>query len=371
MQYLFAIDKQIDNKKNNNTINQSQDQAEDSKKHKAQKSKTVFLFYLKYPKVLYNKQKFTIPLKSVIAVDKFDLIKTNFIGGKNIKVINTDAKWKWRRDNIYQNLFYFKVLDSDVVLPDIKISVILNGKVIDSAKIKAKNIHIQKIASNIDIFSNIIAQDLQVVSQRTKQYNNKQILTLLEIKAKGGNLEDFSINKYKNQSIVDISGNYPNQTIHYSVILPISTKNIIFSYYNINKKRFINKSMPIITKEELVSTQTDLNPNHSKFLGYKNISLIALFLLFFIIFFIRKKKIGWLILASIPLGLLIYSFLPSKTKVLKKGTKVYILPTKRSTVFSTTNYKQKVEIIGETKNYYKVLFLNQNIGWVKKNGIKN
>ena len=50
-------------------------------------------------------------------------------------------------------------------------------------------------------------------------------------------------------------------------------------------------TIPILLQNELVSTQTDLNPNDSSFEQYKKSSCCFLFILFRIIYLEKKKNI--------------------------------------------------------------------------------
>ena len=54
---------------------------------------------------------------------------------------------------------------------------------------------------------------------------------------------------------------------------------------------------------------------------------------------------------------------------MEKDIKVYILPTNNSTVFKRLESKKIVEIINKNDSFFKVLFRNQSIGWIKKDDI--
>jgi hypothetical protein len=51
----------------------------------------------------------------------------------------------------------------------------------------------------------VIAQDLKIVYQITKQYNNSQLLSVLKINATNSNLEDFKLKDYGDQGIEEFS----------------------------------------------------------------------------------------------------------------------------------------------------------------------
>jgi uncharacterized pyridoxamine 5'-phosphate oxidase family protein len=65
------------------------------------------------------------------------------------------------------------------------------------------------------------------------------------------------------------------------------------------------------------------------------------------------------------IAIVAYLFVPNTKILLEPDTKIYILPTKHSTIFNKLEQKELVEIINKKKNYLKVLFENKNIGWIK------
>jgi hypothetical protein len=82
------------------------------------------------------------------------------------------------------------------------------------------------------------------------------------------------------------------------------------------------------------------------------------------IYLIRKKKKYLYVAMVLMIALLTYS-LPNQTMVLEGDEKVYILPTQNSTVFKILKESEEVEILNRVDGYIKVLFKNNQIGWVK------
>jgi SH3-like domain-containing protein len=64
-----------------------------------------------------------------------------------------------------------------------------------------------------------------------------------------------------------------------------------------------------------------------------------------------------------------YLFIPNKKILVNENINIYILPSSHSTVYNRLKQKHIVEIINEKNNFYKVLFKNNNIGWINKNDI--
>ena len=333
------------------------------------KSKVLYSKYKNYPKVVFTKQRFNVSLELSIFLpdDQFFKITTNIGDGKNIELLEKDLIWYMNENNKYETTLLFKAQDDDFEFPNITVTVLnRDGDIFDSEVVKKPVIDFRKIAINQEHYSNIIASQLEVKSAKARQYSNEEIMVLLEIDGNEGNLEEFFLSKYKNQGIKDIEIKDSQQKIFYFVMVPIFEKELSFEYYNPLKSQFIKIDVPIDIKEELVSTQTDLNPYENDFDFYKRIALIIFILLLLMVYLFKSKKI-FLIIALICMIYLIVLLLPNKTLILKANEKVYILPTQNSTVFKILRHNEEVEVLGtnDTQKYKKVLFKNNQIGWIK------
>jgi len=152
------------------------------------------------------------------------------------------------------------------------------------------------------------------------------------------------------------------------MIVPKNKKKIEFYYFNLKQEKFNKIEIPIILKQETISTQTDLNPEENRFFTPLNILILGI-IAFFLIIFIIYQKIWILFFPLILGGYLIYVILPKGELILKRNTKVQILPTKQSTVIYITKEPQKAKILNKTDNYTKVE-INKKIGWVKNEDIE-
>ena len=334
-------------------------------------SKNIYLSYEKYPKQIYTNQRFSISIKALITKNNFDLIKTSFINENSIIPLNPDNEWLQINDKMYTNQFYFKAYKKNFIMPDIQVSLYKEGELLEKRMIKAKSIIFSQVAKGVERFSYVIAKNLKIIASKTKQYNNKESLSILDIEAIGSNLEDFYIKNVEDQGFSLFEDNYPKQHIIYYLVLPIYQKTISFNYYNTQSKKLDEVKIYLKLDNELISTQTDLNPNTSKFILYKKTATFVLLIIFLIIF-VWKRKILFLIL-FIFFGILFMLYiLPNKEINLKKNTNIYILPTNNSTIFQKIKYKTKVEHINTKADFIKIMFNNKNkkiIGWVKKNDI--
>ncbi len=335
------------------------------------KSKEIYLSYDKYPNRVFTGQKFDIQFSSIILKDptSYDKIVTTFTTEEGIDILTTDINWTEIKPNRYTTTVSYKVYDKEFILPRITLALIKNGQIIDYASIESPKIEYEKIAINQKLFSNIIAKDLQVHTVKTKQYTNNVLHTTLHIEGVNSNLEDIHLSNYGDQGINSLTENYPNQSLYYFIMIPSHTKQINFTYYNTLQKEFITIQIPIILDEELVSTQTELNPYNSSILIYKQV-LSGVFLALFILLYFITKHNRYLILMTIMIIILAYLFIPNKKILLNENTKVYILPTSNSTVYKILDRKHIVEIINEKDKFVKVLFDNENIGWIKESDLE-
>ncbi len=335
------------------------------------KSKEIYLSYEKYPKRVFTGQKFDVELKSIILKEKtqYDKILTTFVEEDGIDILTKDIQWILQKENRYTTTITYKVHDKEFILPKITLALLKNGEIVDFVSIDSPKIEYEKIAINQKLFSNIIATDLKVHTVKTKQYTNNILHTTLHIEGTNSNLEDIHLDSYEEQGINSLTQKHPNQSLYFYVMVPSHTKQINFTYYNTNYKEFVTVQIPIILDKELVSTQTELNPYNSSILIYKQI-LSGAFLLLFIVMYIFTKHNRYLILITIMIAILAYLFIPNKKILLHENTKVYILPTSNSTVYKILERKHIVETINEKDNFVKVLFENQNIGWIKENDIE-
>ena len=333
------------------------------------KSKVLYSKYTNYPKVVFTKQRFNVSLELSIFLpdDQFFKIATNIGDGENIELLEKDLIWYMNENNKYETTLLFKAQEENFVFPDIRVTVLSrDGNIFDSEIVIKPKIDFRQIAINQEQYSNIIASELEIKSVKSRQYSNEEIMVLLEIDGIDGNLEEFFLSKYKNQGIKDIEIKDNKQKIFYFVMVPIFEKELNFEYYNPNESQFVKVQVPIDVKEELVSTQTDLNPYENDFDFYKRIAFIIFILLLLMLYLFKSKKI-FLFLALVCMVYLIILILPNKTLLLKANEKVYILPTQNSTIFKILRNNEEVEVLGTngTQEYKKVLFKNNQIGWIK------
>jgi len=332
------------------------------------KSKILYAKYIQYPKVVYTKQQFSTTIETNILLPDNQpfSFSTHIQPSNDIEQLTQDITWYEIEPNKYQAKFKYKVKNQVFKLPTIDITITdENGTILDNTIVKKPNIIFRKIAIDKNRYSNIIANDLYINEVKVKQYTNNKLLCVISLTGIKSNLEEFHLNNYKTQGEQDLVTNDDKQILYYYVIIPSHTQNIIFNYYNSLNNEFVNVTIPIELKEDLVSTQTNLNPYDSDMLFYQKISLMIFIIIFIMIYYFKRKFI-LLLVAVILMTILINISLPNKTIILPPNTKVYILPTSHSTVFKIVQDNEKVEVLKTIGKYKKVLFSNNHIGWIKE-----
>lgn len=329
-------------------------------------AKNLYVSYKEFPKQVYKNQKFQVVLKALVTTNDFDSISTSFSDEQNIELLNPESPWVKVSDNVYENVFQFKAKNGKFILPKFDVNLVKADESVEVNILLPEKIAYSNIATKDKRFSNIIAKDLVLKAYKTKQYNNKESLTIIDIDAIGSNLEDFNLKGIEEQGVSSIKDEYPNQNLIYYFVMPVHKKKVIFNYYNTTTKSFVDVTIPLILQNELVSTQTDLNPNDSNFEKYKKIAVASVFVLFLILFIWKRNKF-YLFMTLIFLVLSAIYLMPNQTGFVKKGSFVYILPTKNSTIFFKLDTNEKVEILNRKSDFIKVMGVNNKfIGWVKE-----
>ncbi len=332
-------------------------------------AKNLYVSYKDIPKKVYKNQKFEITLKALVTTKNFDYISTSFSNSKNIKVLNPNSEWIKSANAHYEVKFLFKADNGSFKLPSFSVKLHSSNNVIETSVLASENISYSDIASGNKRFSNVIAEDFKLKAYKTKQYNNKESLTIIDIDAKKSNLEDFYIHDIKEQGSSKLNDNYTNQNLIYYLVLPIHKKKIEFTYYNTLSKSFVNITVPLILQNELVSTQTDLNPNDSSFEKYKKMALVVLLILFVLVYIWKRNKI-YLAISIVLLIISIIYLMPNKIGIVKKDSYIYILPTDKSTIFFKLKNEERVEILNQKREFIKVMGIeNKFIGWIKEENL--
>jgi hypothetical protein len=333
--------------------------------------KNIYLSYVTFPKNIYFNQRFEIAVKALITTEEFDRIETRFINDKNMTALNPARNWEVVNNNTLENKYYFKAFDPNFTLPTFQVVLYKNNEVLETAYLKPQEVNFSVLGEADEKFSSVVAKNLKVNAFKSKQYNNSELIAILDIEAFESNLEDFHLKNIEEQGFSNINDEYPRQQMLYYVVLPIHHKKIEFNYFNTQKQGFEKITIPVILENELVSTQTDLNPNNSNLLFYKKVALAVLSGILLVLF-IWKRKYVYGIALIIVLAVLIYYLMPHAQAYVKQNATIYILPTKNSTIFYSTSEPRVAQVIMKKANFVKIIIEKDNkkiIGWIKEENL--
>ena len=229
---------------------------------------------------------------------------------------------------------------------------------------ESKTLYLNKIITikplpKIENFCGILANNLKIINPISSTFDKNQTIVSFTIKCNNCNINDFNLSNKENLKVLS------NNEATFYVLLPKNQKKLIFYYYNLKQNQYDKIELPIIIKEKTISTQTNINPNESKFFTPVNLLLLILIALSLIIFLIYQKV--WLLIFPLFFAFLILiQFIPKGEITLKKGTKVQILPTQNSTIFYIIKKNTTVKILNKRGHYIKIK-INNKIGWVNEN----
>ena len=301
----------------------------------------LIINYLNLKKNYYQNQIVTLKIKILSPIDKLQIINLDNL---DINVTKTNPY-------IYNLNVTFQDSNSSH-------EIMLYAKDIN------KTINFNNIIKTIPIpkinhFCGVLSDNLKVTNPIATKYNNNQILLSFTIKCPKCNLKDFHLNNMEKLTLDKL-----NEASYY-IVLPNNQKKLNFYYLNTKTKNFQEIKIPIILKENTISTQTNINPNKNNFFTPVNI-LYLIFIAIGLIIFLIYQKI-WLLLISLIFSIpLIMPFIPKGEILLKKGDKITILPTFNSTIIYIVKKHQKVKILKKVNNYIEIK-INNKTGWVNEN----
>ncbi len=332
-------------------------------------AQSIFLSYIDKPEKIYLSQHATVKVKAIVTHENINAIQSIFLNQKNITILNENSPWKKISGNSYENSYILKAFSTSATLPDIKITATLEHGKTQSETLNSYQPTIVALREDKE-FCLVLSRDLTLQSHHEKKYDEKSNIVVMEINASYANLEDFHIPYAIRDGIDEIKYSGNDQTIYYFAIIPNDIKVFKFKYFDLVSNKYNIVSFPIVLQDSSVSTQTDLNPEESRFALYKAIALIVLAFIVFL-FYLKSRKLYLLILA-LSIGVFVfYIRMPISKITLQKDVKLRILPTNNSTVFYKTEDAIQADILLEKDGYIKVLLPNKKIGWIDEDLTKN
>ncbi|MFP6196273.1 SH3 domain-containing protein [Helicobacter pylori] len=290
-----------------------------------------------------------------------------------IELLNKMPKWKKVEKELFRATYYYKIKGVKAIIPSLEVSAFSNkDKYIDHSIAPKVALQVTDLSKN-PRYANVMAKDLQVVQYKTKDYDDKNNILVMEIAFKEATWEDFHIKEAIKQGFDNASLNQikaKEGSVFYYCVLPKTLQNLSFDYFSLSNKQFKTLSFSAIPTQDTTGIQSDLIPKNN-FLVFSNMALLALCVFFLVLFFIFGRKLIFLGLGILCLGFVLYHLLfTQKSAILLAHKKIRILPTQNSTILGLSKNEMPIKILGSHDDYYKILTPHEQIGWVKKDEVK-
>ncbi|MCQ2844407.1 SH3 domain-containing protein [Helicobacter pylori] len=290
-----------------------------------------------------------------------------------IELLNKMPKWKKVEKELFRATYYYKIKGIRASIPSLEVSAFSNkDKYIDYSIAPKVALQVTDLSKN-PRYANVMAKDLQVVQYKTKDYDDKNNILVMEIAFKEANWEDFRIKEAIKQGFDNASLNQikaKEGSVFYYCVLPKTLQNLSFDYFSLSNRQFKTLSFSAIPTQDTTGIQSDLIPKNN-FLVFSNVALLALCVFFLVLFFIFGRKLIFLGLGILCLGFVLYHLLfTQKSALLLAHKKIRILPTQNSTILGLSKDEMPIKILGSHDDYYKILTPHEQIGWVKKDEVK-
>lgn len=327
----------------------------------------LYISYHNKPSKLYKNQVFKITIKALTTVKEYQDIYYKFIDGKNVVLLNQNPI-REKKELYYLDTFYFQATATEVQTPTIDVSLVFKdylgaiNKTIEPLTYTAISLNPNKD------FSNLLADSFKINAYNATDYNDLYNILVFNVTATSTNLKNFSLQNVHKQGFEKIQRAYPTSTMTYYAFISKDFKEFRFTYFNNLSSKFESINLPINVKVDRVSTQSDLAPKQ----GGKQLfalSMSGALLLFFVLLFIFRRKLVYLLLALLPLAYLVYLNIPIQKVCIQKGSSIYLLPMRQSTIFEQTKQRVELNKLGKIEGYYKVQLTNQKIGWISEQNI--
>ncbi|MGL2366768.1 SH3 domain-containing protein [Helicobacter pylori] len=290
-----------------------------------------------------------------------------------IELLNKMPKWKKVEKELFRATYYYKIKGMKASIPSLEVSAFSNkDKYIDHSIAPKVALQVTDLSKN-PRYANVMAKDLQVVQYKTKDYDDKNNILVMEIAFKEATWEDFHVKEAIKQGFDNASLNQikaKEGSVFYYCVLPKTIQNLSFDYFSLSNKQFKTLSFSAIPTQDTTGIQSDLIPKNN-FLVFSNVALLALCVFFLVLFFIFGRKLIFLGLGILCLGFVLYHLLfTQKSALLLAHKKIRILPTQNSTILGLSKNEMPIKILGSHDDYYKILTPHEQIGWVKKDEVK-
>ncbi|MBN2815275.1 MAG: hypothetical protein JXQ67_01230 [Campylobacterales bacterium] len=329
-------------------------------------NKIIYLSYEEIPNRVIQGEIFPVTLKSISTLKEHQNISYTLTNGEGLELLDAIPS-REKRGKYFYDTFHFLSTSSSAKLPDFEASISAPQELNTTTILVGQTLNIITLNPKQN-FSNIIADNLELVEYKTTTYDKEHNIIIFVAAAQNANLKNIEFKNVYKQGIESLSGDYDEPRVTYFVVVDKNIENFSFSYFNLQKNSFALLNVPVVVVEDSVTTQSDLKPKDQSHERIKIIVAGTIAILAFIFILIRKKYI-YLFFILIPLGYMAYIVMPERVVCIKAGANITLLPVHNGTIFETTSQTLHLNKEGSSANFTKIKLQNEKIGWVKNEDI--
>ncbi|NOR58144.1 MAG: hypothetical protein GQ474_06450 [Sulfurimonas sp.] len=329
--------------------------------------KVLYLNFEKTPDRVIKGEIFSLTIKTLSTVPSFIDITYELTNHKGLKVLN-EIPYREEDSKYYHDTFYFLTTSSSALLPDFTATLHdYNDTIHRETTLLGKELNVVTLNPKKN-FANIVADSFELIEYKTSSYDDRHNIVVFVATATNCDISAFKLqNVYKQGAESMIESHFDSKIVYYAVINK-EIENFSFSYFNLEKNRFMRLNIPIIVIDDSVTTQTDLKPKDQSRERLK-MTIAGVVALVAFIFVLWRRKYVYLVFIIIPLAYIAYLAIPSKEVCIKVGSEIYLLPVHNGTIFERTSSVYHLQKEGSVKDFVKVKLQNEKIGWVKNEDI--
>lgn len=365
--FIFA---NIDNSQETNDSATAEEIVKDSDLEEiniAPSSKVIYLSYEALPDRVLKGEIFKVTIKSLCVVKDFTDITYELVDGQGVKLVS-NVPSRDKDSKYYYETFYFLATSEDAKLPDFKATLLdYNNTPYKDTILEGEKLNVISLNPRGD-FANIVADSFDILEYKTTNYNATHNIVVFVAAATNCDITALKLGGVQKQGIESVTESYLDSKITYYAIIDKKVENLLISYFNLKKNRFIPINIPIIVSDDSVTTQSDLKPTDQSHEMLKMSVAAATAMVAFLIILWRRKYV-YLVFIIIPLLYIVYIGTPSKDVCIKGGSEIHLLPVTNGTIFETTASEQNMPKENEIDGWIKVQLNDNKVGWVKDENI--
>lgn len=325
------------------------------------KQKVIYLSYSDdLPERVFNGEFFPVTIKTLSTIGQHDKLEYSFKGGRGAHLQNR-SPYREDRGTYVLDTFYFLATSSTILLPDITASI-------DSEMSSLRGESIEGVSLNPDNkFANILADSFQITAVDAKKYDNKHNILTFDANAEHCNIKAFKLHDVEDQGFESVQDGIKTASMTYYAVVPKKYEKLEFTYFDLEKERYMKVRIPIEVVDDSVSTQSDLKPTENKNYIIK-MAVAAVIIVIALVLLIVYRR-WWIAVFIIVPGLYIaFQAAPAENICVKADTPIYLLPIENATVFERLEAEGKFEVKHSVKGYKQIAH-NNKIGWISEDDI--